>query len=1370
VNHANMSIRTSEQIQAEIEKRFGFIPPFFNPAQQNPQVLENLWQQTLSAYVDNPLPPLFKEKLSAYLSRFCAVPYCMVCHSCSLRSLGMKAKDVLELLELPLPSEDDINKHLNVLIAQPGELTVWSESNFSLEESILSCAIFIALERDWSEPCRKELCRLLGSSYYQHLVTFIAYIKTCHAWMEAHPQVAYQADQRVLDNLDALLDEEPNLSNFLSNYRERVRLEQQSWIEQMADIAERKRHEELVKKVVVENWQFAQAVDSAAQGILITDPNQPDNPIIYSNPAFSKISGYSPDEVIGHNCRCLQGPDTDAQTIAQIQQAITSRQEVKATVLNYRKDGQPFWNEVKISPVFSEEGNLLYFVGIQNDVSDRKRAQEERDALRTTAQRFFNLSLDMLCIADFDGYFKRLNLAWEKTLGYVQEALMARPFLDFVHPEDRAATLHEVQKLAKGTPTIYFENRYRCQDGSYRWLAWTAFPNLEEGLIYAIARDINQLKQAEQERLQLLQREQAARQESEAARSRITSILESITDAFFALNREWQFTYINKQAEVLLQKRREELLGQCIWDQFSEAVHSTFYEKYHQAVTQQVSVEFEAFSVPLATWFSVHAYPSEEGLSVYFEDINERKRSAEQLLKTTVLQRAILDSANYIIISTNANGMICTFNATAERLLGYTAEEVVGKQTPVIIHDREEVERRAQELTEELGIAIAPGFECFVAKARLGGLEEREWTYIGKDGSRFPVLLSVSALRDPEGNITGFVGIGSDITQQKQAQETLKISAQQQATIADLGQHALASSNLSVLIDEAAIAVARSLNVEYCHVLELLPQGNALLLRSGVGCKPGLVGRATVPIQADSLASYTLGSNQPVIVEDLPLETRFEGSSLLLDHGITSGMSVIIPGQNRPFGVLGAYTTTKRAYTRDDVYFLQAVANVLATAIERQQAEEEVQRQHWRSQLFSEIALKIRQSLQLEEILQTTVTEVQKILECDRVLLYRVWPNGTGRTVTEAVRPEWPTLLGTDFAEEVFPVEYQELYRAGRVRAIADVEQAYAQVAPCMLDFLKPWMVKAKLVVPILQNQRLWGLLIAHHCTSTRQWSTFETELLQQLSDQISIALAQAQLLEQETRYSQKLARSNAELQEFAYVASHDLQEPLRKIQAFGDCLQTKYGEVLTEQGRDYLGRMQNAAGRMQALINDLLSLSRVTTRAQPFVPIPLNQVVQEVLSDLEVRIQQTGARIEVDKLPIIDADPVQMRQLLQNLIGNALKFHRKEEPPVIKIRSQLIQESKQRATKSGTGLLRCQLVVEDNGIGFDEKYLDRIFIAFQRLHGRCEYEGTGMGLAICRKIVERHNGSITAASVPQQGATFIATLPIKQRQGDIAE
>lgn len=268
------------------------------------------------------------------------------------------------------------------------------------------------------------------------------------------------------------------------------------------------------------------------------------------------------------------------------------------------------------------------------------------------------------------------------------------------------------------------------------------------------------------------------------------------------------------------------------------------------------------------------------------------------------------------------------------------------------------------------------------------------------------------------------------------------------------------------------------------------------------------------------------------------------------------------------------------------------------------------------------------------------------------------------------------------------------------------------------------------------------------------------TSELKVANKQLNQEVGERKRAEEELKaFTKKLEQSNQELQDFAYIASHDLQEPLRKVTAFGDRLKAKCGDALNEQGRDYLGRMQNAAERMKALIDGLLAYSRITTKGRPFVPVDLATLSQEVVSDLEVRIEQTGGRVEIGDLPTIEADPLQLRQLLQNLIGNALKFQRKEHPPIIKIHSKRVNG--EGGESSATEL--CQITVADNGIGFDEKYREDIFGVFQRLHGRNEYEGTGIGLSVCRKIVKRHGGSITAISTPGQGATFIATLPVKQ-------
>ncbi len=282
----------------------------------------------------------------------------------------------------------------------------------------------------------------------------------------------------------------------------------------------------------------------------------------------------------------------------------------------------------------------------------------------------------------------------------------------------------------------------------------------------------------------------------------------------------------------------------------------------------------------------------------------------------------------------------------------------------------------------------------------------------------------------------------------------------------------------------------------------------------------------------------------------------------------------------------------------------------------------------------------------------------------------------------------------------------------------------------------------------------------------TSHWSESE-QLMFAVAHDISARIkAEGEL----RNFAAQLERSNSELQEFASVASHDLQEPLRKVQAFGERLKVKYGDTLNEDGRDYLERMQNAASRMQTLINDLLTFARVASNAQPFVPVDLRRLADSVLSDWKTLLETTNGTIEIGELATIEADPTQMRQLLENLVGNALKFNRPGVPPIIKISGQVCHNFAADYDETAAGVLSsaCEtycMTIEDNGIGFEDKYVDRIFKVFQRLHGRSEYEGTGIGLAVCRRIAERHGGGIKAQSVAGEGTTFSVNLPIKQSE-----
>jgi PAS domain S-box-containing protein len=408
------------------------------------------------------------------------------------------------------------------------------------------------------------------------------------------------------------------------------------------------------------------------------------------------------------------------------------------------------------------------------------------------------------------------------------------------------------------------------------------------------------------------------------------------------------------------------------------------------------------------------------------------------------------------------------------------------------------------------------------------------------------------------------------------------------------------------------------------------------------------------------------------------------------------------------------------------------------------------------AKLSAEISQKIRQSLQLAEILQTAVEEVQKLLNVDRVLIFRFETDGSGTVVRERVLEGYPTVMGGNIVDPCFDSSYRARYQQGRIDTIADITQAGLE--PCYVKFLQQFAVRASAIVPIqLRDDELWGLLIVHHCQSTRQWQPSELEIMARLTTQIGIALAQAQLLEREQLQRQELARSNAELEQFAHIASHDLQEPLRMVISYLQLIERRYQGKLDADADEFIGYAVDGAVRMQALIQALLSYARVSSRRQPFALVDTDRVLQDALSNLHVTITESAAEITFDLLPEVWGDATQLTQLFQNLIANAIKFQR-EIPPKIHISvCQCSQPIDLRET-SPTGTIETKnawcFAVADNGIGIEAQYLDRIFAIFQRLHTRVNYPGTGVGLAICKKIIERHNGKIWVESTPEADAT----------------
>ncbi|GAB6043417.1 sensor histidine kinase [Endothiovibrio diazotrophicus] len=377
-----------------------------------------------------------------------------------------------------------------------------------------------------------------------------------------------------------------------------------------------------------------------------------------------------------------------------------------------------------------------------------------------------------------------------------------------------------------------------------------------------------------------------------------------------------------------------------------------------------------------------------------------------------------------------------------------------------------------------------------------------------------------------------------------------------------------------------------------------------------------------------------------------------------------------------------------------------------------------------------------------------------------------------GRLVLAAVQPvagtDWGLVVKIDHDEAFAPVHHLATWLvAGGGLALLALALAAIHFARTLSRPLAELTVTTRRIsegdltirLPSLGDDEI-GILAARFNGMTARLAESDQALRRTIGE-MELEIAQRKRAEERLqRYTERLQRSNRELEEFAYVASHDLQEPLRKVRAFGERLQSRFGAQLGEQGQDYLGRMVRASERLQNLINDLLLYSRVSTRAKPFEAVELAALAAEVLAELGEEREGLELQGDIGELPVVRADPSQMRQLLQNLIANAIKFRRPEVPLELRIRGGVRAEG-----EAGEQVWLC---VADNGIGFEPQYGEQIFQVFQRLHGRAEYEGSGVGLAICQKIVARHGGIITAEGRPGLGATFTATWPLHPPEGEI--
>jgi PAS domain S-box-containing protein len=970
------------------------------------------------------------------------------------------------------------------------------------------------------------------------------------------------------------------------------------------------------------------------------------------------------------------------------------------------------WREEEARIVISGEDEVLMIV---RDITDRKRAEA---ALRQAEEKYrsiYESSVEGIFQTTPEGKYLSVNPALARTHGYGSPEEM----IHLIHNigeqiyVDSMRRAEFVRLMQENDVVREFESQVYRQDGNIIWVSEN---------VRAVRNEAGELLYYEGTSIEITDRKQAE-EALKAAYAEQRALFAAMADLVLVRDSTGRCTkLITPNASHLLFKPIDEIVNQTLEDVFPQPLAETFLSYIHRALATQetVKAEYSLLIQNREVWFDTSISPIDEYSVMWvIRDSTQRKQAEEALRRREEEFKALVEHAPDVIARFDRSYRHLYINPVVERDTNIAATDFIGKTG------------------EELGFPIVNVLQwnaVLQTTFDTGQEQSLEHSVLSPQGLKYYQSRFVPEFGSDR-RVESILVITRDITDYKQTEASLRQSRERYTLAVSAGEVGVWDWNIEtgeIYLDPILKAL---LGYEDWEIPNRLEVWNEYIY----------------PDDRDQITT--------AIQQHLDGKTpRFESEHRMLHKD----------GSHRWFSACGSVF-------RDDTgkpYRMVGTNNNITTS---KQAEAALERQNLRAQLFATITLRIRQSLNLAEILNTTAAEVRQLLQADRVLVYQFAPNWSGTIVVESVEPEWTAVLGMEIVDTCFQSGQWQLYQQGKIWSASDLEQA--NLSPCHQQLLTQFQVKASLVIPILQSHQLWGLMVVHQCATPRQWQPFEVELLKQLADQVGIAIAQARLLTQETQQREQLTQQNLALEQarkeaeqasqmkstFLATMSHEIRTPMNAVLGMTGLL---LDANLTPEQRDFVETIRISGDNLLTLINQILDFSKLEAGEMELeiLDFDLGNCIEEIADLLAATAHAKGlelATLIYRNVPLrLRGDVSRLRQILTNLVSNAIKF---TEAGEVVIRAVLADETDTTTTITFS--------VTDTGIGIAPEAQAGLFQPFFQIDASTtrKYGGTGLGLAISRQLVELMDGKIGLESTPGQGTRFWFTVTFQKQLSQVA-